>query len=317
MNDEILRVLDKAATAIETEARLLLKADGSDGGASVEQVERSLRRDLRGLGRNFIAELANDLQWDLMNSQVTNAKYMHRIATQGFRTATRNREIKGLMRQLIGDVPFVQEDMFTDFLFSSWQKGYLRGYNTGGGWTASKLLGHATDFNLRDRNVLSAIEQRAKLRSMFLGNQLGDATTNFLYDGMWNKGMGPRQMRAYLRARGFDDIAAWRMDRIARTEALISYEHGKYDTAARSGVEFIEWQTHIDDATRDTHVYMNGETVRLGDSFSNGLKHPGDSSGPVAEIINCRCTSAPVPSDRVTPEKVWHGDEEYFGDISF
>ena len=60
------------------------------------------------------------------------------------------------------------------------------------------------------------------------------------------------------------------------------------------------WVTAHDDRVRglketDTadHVELDGEIIRLGDTYSNGLKYPGDTDGPIEEWINCRCANAP------------------------
>jgi len=42
--------------------------------------------------------------------------------------------------------------------------------------------------------------------------------------------------------------------------------------------------------SRDNHQAMRGETVGINETFSNGLKFPGDPSGPIGETANCRCT---------------------------
>ena len=41
---------------------------------------------------------------------------------------------------------------------------------------------------------------------------------------------------------------------------------------------------------RSTHVDMDGETVALGEQFSNGMNYPGDYSGGADEVAGCTCT---------------------------
>jgi HK97 family phage portal protein len=41
---------------------------------------------------------------------------------------------------------------------------------------------------------------------------------------------------------------------------------------------------------RPEHAQMDGETVPLGELFSNGMDGPGDYSGGAAEVANCDCT---------------------------
>ncbi|MDP9439598.1 MAG: hypothetical protein M3P49_12810 [Actinomycetota bacterium] len=65
------------------------------------------------------------------------------------------------------------------------------------------------------------------------------------------------------------------------------------------GVEYIQWKTLygtglLDERVRSSHHALNGEVVRVGERFSNGLLFPGDFSVYMPhETENCRCR--PVP----------------------
>ena len=45
----------------------------------------------------------------------------------------------------------------------------------------------------------------------------------------------------------------------------------------------------LDDKVRDSHQRMHGQVVDAGDTFPNGLLHPGDPNGRASEVVNCRC----------------------------
>lgn len=294
--------LDDAETAI----RLIAKSEHD--GADVGKVERALRRDLSGLTRMFAYNVYDDMRWDLLTDEFGRDAKMIAYALDPRLSGGRVRT-KQMIARLLGEVPFIETDLFVDQADDMWRAGYLRGYNTGAGWAARTISrGVVTDFALRDPNILQAINARAATRARLFTAEIAEATNRWLVSGMYDRGQSPRALRSAFRSQGIKDIAGWRVDRIARTEAVISTEHGKFDTALRSGVEYIEWQAHIDSVTRESHVNLDGQEVRLGEFFSNGLRHPGDWSGPSEEIVNCRCTSAPVPSDRIDPERVWRGD---------
>ena len=73
--------------------------------------------------------------------------------------------------------------------------------------------------------------------------------------------------------------------------------YGSYATYKTEGIEKMEWISVRDDRTRDSHAEIDGTIVATGDTFNVGdseLQFPGDPSGSGAEIINCRCTVAPV-----------------------
>jgi hypothetical protein len=79
-------------------------------------------------------------------------------------------------------------------------------------------------------------------------------------------------------------IADTEMHRIANTAAL--------DTAKYAGAKYKTWATMLDDKVRDTHDYLEGETVDIDEDF---YTYDGDhASAPglfeLAENnVNCRC----------------------------
>jgi len=93
----------------------------------------------------------------------------------------------------------------------------------------------------------------------------------------------------------FSDMKAYRAERIARTEinsaANWGHDEGAKAISADTGLQLSKtWMAVADNRTRDTHSRIDGETVRDDETFSNGLRFPGDPMGPANEIIMCRCT---------------------------
>ena len=91
----------------------------------------------------------------------------------------------------------------------------------------------------------------------------------------------------------FDQLTSWESKRIARTEIHNAHNRATMDTYTDYGVEYTMWIAANDDRVRESHEEINGEIIRLGDTYSNGLKYPGDTDGPIEEWINCRCSNAP------------------------
>lgn len=91
----------------------------------------------------------------------------------------------------------------------------------------------------------------------------------------------------------FDQLQTWEARRIARTEIHNSHNTAVMDTYNEIGVEYTMWISADDERTRESHLEINGEIIRLGDTYSNGLRFPGDTDGPIEEWINCRCSNAP------------------------
>ena len=105
---------------------------------------------------------------------------------------------------------------------------------------------------------------------------------------------------ANLLTKRFDQLTTWESKRIARTEIHNSHNTAVMDTYNELGVEYTMWITAHDDRVRglketDTadHVKLDGEIIRLGDTYSNDLRYPGDTDGPIEQWINCRCSNAP------------------------
>lgn len=88
-----------------------------------------------------------------------------------------------------------------------------------------------------------------------------------------------------------DKNMATRAARTAMTSAENAGRVDSYKRAERIGITLEqEWMATLDERTRHSHRVIDGQHVRVGAKFSNGLSFPGDPSGPGEEIWNCRCT---------------------------
>lgn len=82
------------------------------------------------------------------------------------------------------------------------------------------------------------------------------------------------------------------------TSAVNSATHAATDAM---GGHSTRWISMDDDHTRTSHQRADGQVVGLGEKFSVGdaeLRYPGDPTGPVEEVINCRCVIAPAAGGR-------------------
>ena len=80
---------------------------------------------------------------------------------------------------------------------------------------------------------------------------------------------------------------------IARTEGHRVQVQAGMDACIKAkemGADVVkQWDATLDDATRESHVAVDGEIRELDKPFSNGLMFPSDPAGGAAEVINCRC----------------------------
>jgi SPP1 gp7 family putative phage head morphogenesis protein len=64
-----------------------------------------------------------------------------------------------------------------------------------------------------------------------------------------------------------------------------------YKRAAKMGIEYEQqWVATLDGRTRHSHRQLDGERIKVGGTFSNGCRFPGDPQGKPSEVYNCRCT---------------------------
>ena len=64
---------------------------------------------------------------------------------------------------------------------------------------------------------------------------------------------------------------------------------GAHDGARAAGAGSKTWQVTSSNP-RSSHAALDGETVPLGQTFSNGLRWPGDRDGGIDETANCQCS---------------------------
>ncbi len=102
----------------------------------------------------------------------------------------------------------------------------------------------------------------------------------------YEEGLGYREASQRLE-QVFTNMQTYELERIARTELGRAESLGMYTSEIELGVEYHQWSTMEDDLVRDSHSDLEGQIVRVGDEFSNGLKYPLDTSGDISEWINC------------------------------
>jgi len=115
-------------------------------------------------------------------------------------------------------------------------------------------------------------------------------------------GEGIKKAAARLRKQ-FVNMRDYELRRIARTEIGGAQGKASFEEKRRAGVEYHQWITARDSRVRDIHEYLDGQIVRVGDTFSNGLRHPRDRAGDIEDWINCRCDSVPfiMPRGKMPP----------------
>ena len=157
------------------------------------------------------------------------------------------------------------------------------------GEDAMKLLSIDTIFNMEAKsNTKTKIAKLIATRAMFFATSVNDTTFDKLKEEL-SVGITAGEGVAKLTKRVNEvylDFNDYRAERIARTETTFAVNEANLEAYKQVGSEGKEWIATLDDRVRDEHLLLDGEIVRVGETFSNGLQAPSD--------INCRCTIAPV-----------------------
>ena len=127
----------------------------------------------------------------------------------------------------------------------------------------------------------------------------------------YTSGKGINVVAQMLQTR-FNQLETWEAKRIARTEIHNAHNNAVMKTYETLNVEYTQWIAADDDRTRESHIEVDREIIRIGDTYSNGLAYPGDTSGPIEEWINCRCSNAPyvMPYGMMAPPGMQQFREE-------
>ena len=89
----------------------------------------------------------------------------------------------------------------------------------------------------------------------------------------------------------FEIATGSRSTQIATTGVAGAANFGAHEGAKQGGLKTKTWVVNSANP-RDEHAAMAGETVDIGDLFSNGMRWPGDPAGGAENNANCQCSVA-------------------------
>ncbi len=84
-------------------------------------------------------------------------------------------------------------------------------------------------------------------------------------------------------------FATSRAAEIARSKVTEMANFGSHEAARACRVLTKTWQVNSTNP-RDEHMAVNGETVGIGQRFSNGMRWPGDPAGGADNVAGCQCS---------------------------
>lgn len=162
-------------------------------------------------------------------------------------------------------------------------------------------LGGNFAFDVVDPKVVNAIEARELVLARST-TTLRNRVKRDLEKGV-EAGETIHEIQDRLRA-DFNSFSGARSLMVARTEVAGATNTARNLAFTEEGVESTQWITARDEAVRDTHADIDGDTALIGQPFDNGLMYPGDPAGDAGEVINCRCVAVPVVGRSWKPNSV-------------
>lgn len=141
--------------------------------------------------------------------------------------------------------------------------------------------------------------QRVTLVSGTAKQTLIKITQQYMRDPQFMS-LGDREKARILRQQ-FDKYSDYQARRLVRTESTNAANFATMQSASDlfPAQEMNKvWITAIDGRERPAHHSANRQTVQFTKPFIVGgesLMHPGDSNGSAGNVINCRCSVAPIP----------------------
>lgn len=112
------------------------------------------------------------------------------------------------------------------------------------------------------------------------------------YDNNWSQSQLVKEINQL-----YGDYGYTRAELIARSEMASAINQSSVESYRQNSIEYKEWLTSMDEATRDAHAEADGQIVAIDQPFivdGEMLDAPGDPRGRPDNTINCRCTVLPA-----------------------
>lgn len=175
----------------------------------------------------------------------------------------------------------------TELFTPLWKSAYEAGADV------NKTVYGLTDIKRPD--FVSAAKINGGKRVVGIQQTTRDNIAKIISDGISN-GTSQSSLKKEIKAEMGPAATAARAKLIARQETSTALATGQYDMMVAAGATIKTWKHRPQANPRDgshgqpNHVAMDGETVRIDECFSNGLRYPRDPEDDrPEELINCRC----------------------------
>jgi len=236
----------------------------------------------------------------------------NRIERKGLRMirAALKEQYKPLLKR-IGSVPFTDlEGLVEDITEDPIQKAFMRYYPMFGSMALMQRK-HVLKQKAEEDVIYTSLFE--KYMQDIVRNEAGEMITTITATSKKNalrkireiltageaEGLGIEEIRKQLVA----DVGKFirgnveaRARAIAQTEMIKASNQAAWKGVESTNLEFRKfWSSSHLPGTRESHIMAEQDSISRGglskeEYHSNGLLYVGDPSGPVEEVVNCRCT---------------------------
>ena len=171
---------------------------------------------------------------------------------------------------------------------------------------ASRRFGLDIDFDVVPPRTLEQLDNFVDDIDDEVLDTVGDGVANVLRD-RFEDGTPRDDIADIMQTQLDNDLGDAAAQRHARTLVHGASERGNHSAIEDSSAVGERWVAVSDGRTRETHAEADGQIVPVDGTFVVGdgrLDHAGDPGGPIEEIANCRCFTAPVFEDELSEDEL-------------
>ena len=178
-----------------------------------------------------------------------------------------------------------------------------------GGNEALQRMGLSLAFHLKDPKIIKELASRGLKITGGITKKTVKDFQGRMYKSYMEQGLSPYDVKKQIKGL-FSETYRNRSMTIARTETLVASSTAQFKTYLENDVKKKQWFSIVDPQTRPSHVVVDGQTRGINEAFDVSgvpMMHPGDSSAPAHEIVNCRCDMLAIVTEKINPLEAWTG----------
>ena len=280
-----------------------------------EDTNKALRKEFSRQGEETLAFLKSENILERIHSDAEN-KYPELFAEKrvnGFYEVVvkaSKDDFDNIDKMLIGWDNKIKPEKMDEILGK-----YLPKAGNAGGQLGLEKMGIKLSFNLKNDKLIKALKQRGTKITGEIANKTLNDLRSILVKEFYGNGASIPKVAERI-GKLFEETYAGRAETIARTETGIAQETVAHETYVKNGVEQKEWQSFIDEKTREGHRDADGQRVAIDAPFEveneegdmEEMDHPLDPTASASNVINCRCNELPIVDELPSVEETWRGD---------